>query len=47
MDPKITVTDYMSALGENKLMGLKCHSCGFVTAHLASPAANARDRIPK
>jgi uncharacterized OB-fold protein len=32
MDPKITVKDYLAALKENKLLGVKCRECGFITA---------------
>lgn len=32
IEPKITVKQYLAALRENKLLGLKCHECGFVTA---------------
>jgi uncharacterized OB-fold protein len=32
MEPKITVKEYLAALRINKLLGLKCQDCGFVTA---------------
>jgi uncharacterized OB-fold protein len=32
MDPKITVNEYLAALRENHLLGLKCKECGFITA---------------
>jgi len=32
MDPKITVKEYLAALRENRLLGLKCRECGFITA---------------
>jgi uncharacterized protein len=31
MASKITVKEYLTALAENKLLGLKCQDCGFVT----------------
>lgn len=31
METKISVEKYLSALGENRLLGLKCRSCGFIT----------------
>lgn len=32
VEPKITVKDYLAALRENRLLGLKCRECGFITA---------------
>ncbi len=32
MEPKISVKEYLTALTENRLLGLKCKDCGFVTA---------------
>jgi uncharacterized protein len=32
MGPRIGVKEYLAALRENKLLGLKCKRCGFVTA---------------
>jgi uncharacterized OB-fold protein len=32
MEPKITVKEYLGALRENKLIGLQCTQCGFITA---------------
>jgi uncharacterized OB-fold protein len=32
MENKISVQEYEIALSQNKLMGLKCKDCGFVTA---------------
>ncbi len=32
MDPTITVKDYLAALKENRLLGVKCRECGFITA---------------
>jgi uncharacterized protein len=32
MESKITVKEYLAALKENKLLGVKCQECGFVTA---------------
>jgi uncharacterized OB-fold protein len=32
MEPKISVKEYAAALKDNKLMGLKCKECGFVTS---------------
>jgi uncharacterized OB-fold protein len=32
MEPKISVKEYAAALKDNKLMGLKCKECGFITA---------------
>lgn len=32
MEPKISVREYQEALKNNRLMGLKCRDCGFVTA---------------
>jgi uncharacterized protein len=32
MKPQISVKEYLAALAENRLLGLKCRSCGFVTA---------------
>jgi len=31
MESKITVKEYLAALKENRLLGLKCQQCGFVT----------------
>jgi uncharacterized protein len=31
MASKITVKEYLTALAQNKLLGLKCQDCGFVT----------------
>jgi uncharacterized protein len=31
LEPKMTVKEYLSALGENRLLGLKCKECGFIT----------------
>ncbi len=32
MEPKITVKEYFAALRENRLLGVKCKNCGFITA---------------
>jgi uncharacterized protein len=32
MEPKITVKEYFAALSENRLLGVKCKNCGFITA---------------
>jgi uncharacterized OB-fold protein len=32
MNPVISVKDYLAALRENRLLGLKCRQCGFITA---------------
>ncbi len=32
MASKISVKEYLTALTENKLLGLKCKDCGFITA---------------
>ncbi len=32
MGPKITAKEYLAALKENKLLGVKCKDCGFITA---------------
>lgn len=32
MEPKITVKEYLAALRENRLLGVKCKVCGFITA---------------
>lgn len=32
MEPNITVKEYFAALRENRLMGVKCRTCGFITA---------------
>jgi uncharacterized OB-fold protein len=32
MDSKISVKEYLAALKENRLLGVKCRECGFVTA---------------
>lgn len=32
MEPKITVKQYFEALRENRLLGVKCLTCGFITA---------------
>jgi uncharacterized protein len=32
MDSKISVKEYLTALTENRLLGLKCRECGFITA---------------
>jgi uncharacterized protein len=32
MASKISIQEYLTALSENKLLGLKCRDCGFVTA---------------
>jgi uncharacterized protein len=32
MKPAISVKEYLAALAENRLLGVKCQSCGFVTA---------------
>jgi uncharacterized protein len=31
MEPKPTVKEYLTALRQNRLMGVKCRECGFVT----------------
>ncbi len=31
MRPQLTVKEYLAALAENRLLGLKCKSCGFIT----------------
>jgi uncharacterized protein len=31
MEPKITVKAYQEALKDNRLLGLKCKDCGFIT----------------
>jgi hypothetical protein len=31
MEPLISVEDYLAALKENRLLGLKCKACGFIT----------------
>lgn len=31
MGPQISVEEYLTALGENRLLGLKCRSCGSIT----------------
>ena len=45
MGPVITVRDYLAALRENRLIGLKCRECGFVTAppRLACRRCSSRD----
>ena len=32
METEITVKDYLAALRENRLLGVKCEECGFITA---------------
>lgn len=32
MESKISIQEYMKALKDNRLMGLKCRECGFITA---------------
>jgi uncharacterized protein len=32
MDSKISIKEYLTALTENRLLGLKCCDCGFITA---------------
>jgi uncharacterized OB-fold protein len=32
MESKISIKEYLTALTENRLLGLKCRDCGFVTA---------------
>ncbi len=32
MEPKISINEYLATLGENRLLGLKCKDCGFITA---------------
>ena len=32
MESKITVKEYLAALRENRLLGIKCTECGFITA---------------
>ncbi len=32
MGLKISIQEYLTALSENRLLGLKCHNCGFITA---------------
>lgn len=32
MEAKISVKEYLTALAENKLLGLKCQDCGFMTS---------------
>jgi uncharacterized OB-fold protein len=32
METQITVKEYLAALKENRLLGVKCRDCGFITA---------------
>jgi uncharacterized OB-fold protein len=32
LEPALTVKEYLAALKENRLLGVKCRDCGFITA---------------
>jgi uncharacterized protein len=32
MESKLSIQEYMKALKDNRLLGFKCHDCGFITA---------------
>lgn len=48
MYSKITVQEYQAALQENKLLGLKCAQCGFITAppRLSCRKCGGQDNTP-